>query len=166
MDDPALANKIRVYLRRSPYVNAATVADGIILFNTGAFAYAESEAELAFILAHEIQHYKQGHLLKSFEERQKLLKESVREYRKLHPIEKMDMLTMQSQEHEYEADELGAELYLKSDYSDDAPARVLSLLHQSYMPYGKKEVTNDFLKVGSHQLPEVFYRDSVSVHFP
>lgn len=161
-DDPELAKSIRVYLTRSPFVNAAAVADGMILFHVGAISYAETEAELAFIMAHEIQHYKQGHIMQSFEERQKLLKEKVKEYKDMHPIEKWDLLTMQSQDHEYEADELGAQLYLKSEYSSTAPDRVMTMLHQNYMPYGHKEVGKDFLAIDDFTLPDVFFRDSVS----
>ncbi len=162
IDNPKLSSEIRVYLRKSPAVNAATVADGIILFNTGLFAYAHTESELAFVMAHEIQHYSEGHLLESFQEREKLLKENIKEYRRLHPIEKYDLMLMQSKDHEFEADEAGLMLYLNSEYSKDAPGRVLSILHESYMPYGNVEVGEDFLATSTFRLPSVFYRESVS----
>ncbi len=161
-DDPKLSKEIRVYLNRSPFVNAACVADGIILFNVGLFAYAKTEAELAFVLSHEIQHYKQGHLFNSFEEREKILEGSIREYRRMHPIAKVELLTMQSQEHEFDADAKGIDLYLQSAYNRDAAESLLSILHQAYMPYGRKEVGPDFLATASTRLPEVFFRDEVA----
>lgn len=161
-DDPNLSKEIRVYLRKSPSVNAACVADGIILVNTGLVAAAESEAQIAFVLAHEIQHYNQGHIFKSFQEREKMLEENVKEYKRLHPIEKFDLLMAQSKEHEFEADETGLELYLKSEYSKEAPDGVMTMLHEAYMPYGRVVVGDDFLATSEYRLPHVFFRAETS----
>lgn len=161
-DDPALSKEIRVYLRKSPSVNAACVADGIVLINTGLVAAAETEAEIAFVLAHEIQHYKEGHIFKSFQEREKMLEENVKEYKRLHPIEKFDLLVSQSKEHEFEADETGLQLYLKSEYSKEAPDRVMTMLHEAYIPYGRVEVGEDFLATSDFTLPHVFFRSEVT----
>lgn len=162
-DDPDLKEALRVYLYRAPFVNAFAVSDGIIMVSTGLFAHAETEAELAFVIAHEIQHYKEQHLFERFEERERLLREKVREYRKLHPLQKEALLLSQNREHEFEADEKGLQLFLKSKYSLNASERVLTMLHQSYMPYGDKEVGSDFLATDKFQLPSIFFRDSVSV---
>ena len=161
-NDPVLKEKVRVYLYKSPSVNATAVADGMIFIYSGLFASCSSEAELAFVLAHEIQHYKQKHHLQDFEEREKILEESVKAYRNLHPLKKRELLTMQSKEHEIEADKKGVELYAQSAYAKSAPNEVLTILHESYMPYGRKEVAVDFLATNIAALPPIFYRDKIS----
>lgn len=55
-DDPDLRQQIRIYYYHSPSVNAFTVADGIIAVYTGLLFHVKSEAELAFVLSHEIAH--------------------------------------------------------------------------------------------------------------
>ena len=67
-DDPVLRKQIRVYYYHSPGVNAFAVADGIIAIYTGLLAHVKSEAELAFVLSHEIAHYVEEHMYASYEQ--------------------------------------------------------------------------------------------------
>lgn len=53
--------KVAVELLDSDQVNAAALPDGRVLVNRGLLALARSEAELAFVLAHEIGHVVAGH---------------------------------------------------------------------------------------------------------
>ncbi|OWJ66357.1 M48 family metalloprotease [Inquilinus limosus] len=53
--------KVAVELLDSDQVNAAALPDGRLLVNRGLLALARSEAELAFVLAHEIGHVVAGH---------------------------------------------------------------------------------------------------------
>lgn len=53
--------KVTVELLDSDQVNAAALPDGRLLVNRGLLALARSEAELAFVLAHEIGHVVAGH---------------------------------------------------------------------------------------------------------
>src|SRR5262249_30034286 len=53
--------RVSVDLLDSERVNAAAGADGRILVTRGLLALARSEAELAFVLAHEVGHVVAGH---------------------------------------------------------------------------------------------------------
>jgi predicted Zn-dependent protease len=53
--------EVTVELLDSDQVNAAALPDGRLLVNRGLLALARSEAELAFVLAHEIGHVVAGH---------------------------------------------------------------------------------------------------------
>ena len=57
---------IRVYTVKSTVVNAFTTDQGIIFINTGLLAQLENEAQLAFILCHEIVHYTEKHIMEGF----------------------------------------------------------------------------------------------------
>jgi len=65
-EDTALFHQLHFYVYKDPSLNAFTSATGTILVTVGLLAQLENEAQLAFILAHEITHYKQQHMLKGF----------------------------------------------------------------------------------------------------
>jgi hypothetical protein len=66
-----LRDSIRIYTLRSNVVNALTTQNGIILVTTGLIAHAENEAELAYILSHEVIHYKNHHSIQAVVEQVK-----------------------------------------------------------------------------------------------
>jgi hypothetical protein len=53
--------EFRFFLVEDPSVNAAALPDGTLLINTGLVAAVENEAQLAFVLSHEIAHVLQVH---------------------------------------------------------------------------------------------------------
>ncbi|RMG67531.1 MAG: hypothetical protein D6722_12985 [Bacteroidetes bacterium] len=58
---------LRCYLLRSSAANAYSTPEGIILVTLGLLAQLETEAELAFILSHEIEHVRAGHARARYE---------------------------------------------------------------------------------------------------
>lgn len=57
---------IRVYLMRSPYFNATMAPNGMMVVNTGLLLRVQNEAQLAFVLGHELGHYLRQHSLQNF----------------------------------------------------------------------------------------------------
>lgn len=60
-DQKLLRDSLRVYTIKSPAANAFMSAEGILLVNLGLLARLENEAQLAFVLAHEITHFTEKH---------------------------------------------------------------------------------------------------------
>lgn len=56
-------NDIRVYLVRQPYFNAQMAPNGMLIVWTGLLLRVEDEAQLAFVLGHEVGHYVERHSL-------------------------------------------------------------------------------------------------------
>jgi predicted Zn-dependent protease len=54
----------QVYVIRDPYSNAFSLANGILYVHTGILARLENEAQLATVLAHEMAHVTQRHMLR------------------------------------------------------------------------------------------------------
>lgn len=52
---------LRVLLSRDWWPNAYSMGDGTLIINAGLLVYLQNEAELAFVLAHEIAHYYLDH---------------------------------------------------------------------------------------------------------
>ncbi|MFM2482302.1 M48 family metalloprotease [Celerinatantimonas sp. YJH-8] len=55
------------FLVNDPTINAAAFLGGYVKVNSGLFLYAQSESELAAVLAHEISHVTQRHIARSIE---------------------------------------------------------------------------------------------------
>jgi beta-barrel assembly-enhancing protease len=58
---PGRCDAIRVYILDMPYFNAAMMPNGVMQVWTGLLLRAHNEAQLAFILGHEISHYTHRH---------------------------------------------------------------------------------------------------------
>ena len=57
---------VRVYLVRIPYFNATMAPNGVMQVWSGLLLRTENEAQLAYILGHEIAHYRYQHSLQMF----------------------------------------------------------------------------------------------------
>ncbi|HXJ00674.1 MAG TPA: M48 family metallopeptidase [Micropepsaceae bacterium] len=64
---PAQCSSLRVYIVDDPSSNAMTAPNGMVIVWTGLLLRTQNEAELAFILGHEITHYLKRHSLLNFE---------------------------------------------------------------------------------------------------
>ncbi len=63
--------RIEVVIVDNPILNAFAVPGGVIGIHTGVLLYAQTEDELATVLAHEIAHLSQRHFSRGVEEQQK-----------------------------------------------------------------------------------------------
>jgi len=68
----ALGTEFRFFIVDNPQINAFAGPAGNIGVYTGLFTTAESESELASVLAHEVAHVTQKHLVRSFDAAQRL----------------------------------------------------------------------------------------------
>src|SRR6266404_6355695 len=60
--------EFRFFVVEDPEINAASLPDGTLLINTGLLGVLENEAQLAFILSHEMAHVLQVHYHREVEE--------------------------------------------------------------------------------------------------
>lgn len=162
VDDPELAKEIRIYVMKSPITNAFCTSDGVLFINVGLISRLESEAQLAFVICHEISHYTQSHALEGFYDRIKIIKEKTNKYRGLSELNKINLLIARSQEDEFDADEKGMELFMKSGYAEEGIASCFDLLHRSYLPFEEFELDRGFLNTSTFTLPDVFLLDFVA----
>jgi Peptidase family M48 len=54
--------EFRFFVVEDPSINASSLPDGTLLVNTGLLAVVQNEAQLAFVLSHEIAHVLQAHV--------------------------------------------------------------------------------------------------------
>ncbi len=61
--EPDFCGDIRIYIVKTPYFNAMMAPNGFMEIWTGLMLRAQNEAQLAYVLGHEIGHYQQRHSL-------------------------------------------------------------------------------------------------------
>jgi len=154
-DDTALFNKLHFYVYKDPVLNAYTSATGNILITVGLLAQLENEAQLAFILAHEITHYKQEHMLKGYLNREELKEKSQSSY------SWSQSYYSYNQEQELEADRLGFELYKKSKYAVSDAKRSFDILEYSDMPFDDMPFDTLFFNRDYMKIPVGYYKNEV-----
>jgi predicted Zn-dependent protease len=66
--NPAAGDELSLVIVEDRSINAFAVPGGVIGVNTGLYAYAESEAQFASVLAHELAHLSQRHYARGIEQ--------------------------------------------------------------------------------------------------
>ena len=153
-DDTALFNKLHFYVYKDPALNAYTSATGNILITIGLLAQIENEGQLAFILAHEITHYKQEHMLKGYINREEL-EENGPTYTW------SSSYYSYNQEQELEADRLGFELYKQSPYAISDAKRCFDILEYSDLPFDDMPFDTLFFNKDYMKIPVGYYKHEV-----
>jgi hypothetical protein len=106
---PKLKKELQFYTIKSNVTNALSTDQGVIFVTLGLLSQIENEAQLAYILAHEIAHFQEGHVEKSYAER-------VTSTDEIGYDERIEQLSNHSKEQELDADKLGIKLYNEAGY--------------------------------------------------
>ena len=109
---PAALNGITFYVTTLYEANAVSFAEGTILVNIGLLDVLDNEAQLAFILAHEVAHFNKKHALRAYKQWE-MLKNKKGDTEK----EKLTFLGLfHSREYETEADGYSLSIMAASPY--------------------------------------------------
>lgn len=159
-DDLELFSQLRFYVIRSNAVNAFSTDQGIVLFTTGILAHMKNEAQLAFILGHEISHYTEKHLRESYVDYKDYEKSKGR-YRRLSYYDAINTMSKYDQMQELDADKKGLEIYLKSDYDPAEIENAFISLHYGYLPFEDLKFDLEFLQTQHLKLPINLLPDTI-----
>ena len=133
-NDPSLTGKLRFYVLKSSSVNAFATDQGIVFVTVGLLSQVENEAQLAYILCHEISHFKSKHSIQKYKRQQDISK-GKGDFRNLDLESKLKATYHYSKEDELEADKDGFELFSKTKYAQNAAISSFDMLLFSYLPY-------------------------------
>ena len=131
-DDPEANQDIDLYIIKSSEVNAFATDRGDIFITMGLLARLDTEAELAFVIAHEIIHYKEKHNMDAFSEY-----ESIDQNSRHHYSESMNNLLKKSkysQKLETIADKEGLSLFARAGYAFEDVIHVFDILDLAHAP--------------------------------
>lgn len=161
IDNPDLRKQLRLYTIKSNVPNAFCTRQGIIFVTTGLVSKLETEAQLAFILSHEITHYVEQHVTDSYREA-KIVKKGKGKYKLTSKDEKIKILSNFSKEKELVADEAGLDLFSRSPYSYDGVMGTFKVLKYSYLPFEEKVFDHTYFNDEALYIPENFFPDSIN----
>ncbi len=131
-----LRSELRFYTYKSPAVNAFATGQGMIFVSTGLVARLDNEAQMAYVLSHEIVHYVQNHTWESISTKA----EETNKRRK--SVEQMISKHNRSHRMEVEADSLGLiNYYLPSNYYNKIANEVMDIL--LYSDYASQNIPFD-----------------------
>lgn len=134
----SLRRELRVYAVRSADFNAYTTNNGIIFVNMGLLAELATEAQLAYVLAHEIVHYVENHVRKDYDFKGDILQN--RSTFDDNTVAVSKSYYSFSKEHEIEADQKGyTEYFAHTGYSKLAPFELMEIMLYSYLPFDEIE---------------------------
>jgi hypothetical protein len=150
---PDLRKEIDIYILEVPEVNAYSLKNGTILINMGLLAQVTNEAELAFILAHEIAHYSEKHGTLKDKGNSKN-KDFVTDYLETHQF---------SREQEFAADRVGLTQYFKnSPYSLDVLDGIFDVLLYAYLPFDEIPFERSEVETDFYTFPDNYFLKSVA----
>lgn len=145
--NPELAKqKIELYFSRSSEPNAYSIGDGTIIFNLELIKYVNDEAELCFVICHEIAHFILNHRDKSIEtfvfnknsKDTKAAEKDIRrsKYNKQVKSEKLAKNSIYSRKnksrtHEFQADSLGLVFFKNMKYNAISSVNLLKNLSKT-----------------------------------
>ena len=155
-----LRNELRFYILKSTVANAFSTNQGIIFITSGLIAQVENEAQLAFIIAHEIVHYTEKHNYEQFKKRDAILNGAGRKST-VTIEEKLRSLYKYSKNHETEADTKGMELFLTTGYNPYAAITSFDVLLYSYLPYDMIEWKPTVFETENYIFPESYLSESL-----
>jgi hypothetical protein len=134
---------VRVIFSRDLPPNAYSIGDGTIAFNAGLFVFLDNEAEMAFVICHELAHYYLNHSRKRMDKyveiansdslKKEFKRLSKQEYKVGEQFEKLLKtfvfdIRRHSRDNEEEADRVGMRFLKKSGYNGNGFITSMRLL--------------------------------------
>ena len=169
-------SRLEVLIVDNPSLNAFAVPGGIIGVNTGLFLYANTEAEFASVLAHELSHISQRHFARSVAERKAnaatslagllagiLLAATAGGNAGLAVLSATQAATLEaglrySRQNEQEADRIGMNVLTRAGYDPDAMADMFETMLKATRYVGHQ--VPEYLR--THPLTESRVNDALS----
>jgi Zn-dependent protease with chaperone function len=158
-DNPELRRQVSIFTLKSSVVNAYAFDKGYIFVDIGLIAQAETEAQLAYILCHEISHYVKKHHINGYVKGTKLDRTGGNGtgYE-----DKLVEKCQYSKEMESEADLEGYKLYQKTAYSPKQAAKAFDMLQYAHLPFELIEFKKSFFESTDYVIPKGYLLAEVS----
>ncbi len=148
-----LKDKLQFYVLRSHVPNAYATSGGLVFVSIGLLARLENEAQLAVILAHEIQHYVQRHSFQTFKD----VQQAKKDFEGQALDEKLSNLYRFSKEQEMEADDLGYKMISKTSYHLEEGIYGFEMLKYSAYPFLETPLSLDSFASEYYQFPKSIF---------
>jgi len=146
-DDKSLRSELRFYTLKLNVANAFSTDQGIIFVTTGLISQLSNEAQLAYILAHEISHYTEKHVVETFTWKKDNRSNS----------DWVGQMGIYSKDKEFSADKIAVDMYRNAGYSKDELLSTFDVLLYSYLPFDEVPIDLDYFATDQMFLPEFLF---------
>lgn len=143
-DDEELYSQLRFYTLKSNVSNAFSTHQGIIMFTTGLISQFANETQLAYVLAHEIIHFREKHVVQTFEWK----------LQNKYNMANLTQFNNYSREKEIEADSKAIDMCLKAGYSSAEIYNSFDVLMFSHLPFDEIKFPLDYFNSPLFYIPE------------
>ncbi|MFY8019674.1 MAG: M48 family metallopeptidase [Bacteroidia bacterium] len=155
-----LRGELNFYIVKSTDVNAFTYHNGMVFIHIGLLANIKTEAQLAFILAHEISHYQLKHSLDKYKQ-SKLQQKRAAKSNGASADAFLRMMNF-SREKELEADKNGLKLFLQSEYATKASLDAFDVLKFADYPIENKIISRQNFEGPYFKISPLVFPDTSS----
>lgn len=157
-----------VFIVESPAFNAWTNYKGNIYVSIGLLSKIRSEAELSFVLCHELSHHLKLHVKNDFLEERKS-EENKEEYKDLNYSKKLRLLSTYSKKQEIEADSLGFQMYINLNYDRQSILDLFEFMHSSQVNDNLDHLSEYLLQTTNYNIsesdPNLRFEDSLDTTY-
>ncbi|MBC7695532.1 MAG: M48 family metalloprotease [Burkholderiales bacterium] len=157
-DQPDLRKKINVFTLKSSVVNAYCYDKGYLFMDVGLIAHTKNEAQLAYVLCHEITHYVKQHNILGYIHNEKLESSVEGKTEEALLLEKCQY----SKEHEGEADVEGFKLLEKTKYDLVQAKDLFEVLQGASLPFELVEFKKSFFETSNFVIPGNYFLKDVA----
>lgn len=157
--NPTLRKDLHIFTLKSSVVNAYSFDKGYVFVDIGLISQVETEAQLAYILCHEISHYTKKHHINGYLHDKKI---DNRNYNGQDREERLIEKCQYSKEHESEADIEGFKLFEKTNYNFKQAEKAFDVLQYAHLPFELVEFKKTFFESEYFKLPPYYFLKEVS----
>ncbi|MDX1350196.1 MAG: M48 family metallopeptidase [Putridiphycobacter sp.] len=158
---PDLLEKLQFYVLKSTEVNAFSTDQGIIFFTTGLLAQLDNEAQLAYILLHEVSHFTEKHVQDSYVERNEMIR-GKNKYSRMGYDDRINEMSVYKKSNELDADSKGVDMYLETEYKVDEIISSFGVLLYSYLPFEDLSFDTLFFDTEYLKVPSFYFPDTIN----
>ncbi len=158
-DNQPLRKQLHIYTLKSPVVNAYSYDKGYIFIDIGLIAQAETEAQLAYILCHEITHYTKKHHINGYVKNKKIDNQN---YTGKSNNDIVIEKCQYSKELESEADLEGFKLFEQTNYNFKQAEKAFDVLQYAHLPFELVEFKKSFFETEYYKIPDSYLLKEVS----
>lgn len=146
---PEVRKSIQIFVMKSDIVNAFTADNGLIIVTVGLLAQLDNEAQLAYILCHEVSHFTKKHSVDSYV----VMNSGKQSSYKRNSLDKYKF----SQDAEYEADSEGLKIFKNTKYSYKGISGAFNMLKYSYLPFDEIKFEKKFFEDSNLVFPSSYF---------
>ena len=157
-DNQGLRKQLNVFTLKSSVVNAYSFDKGYVFIDIGLIAQAETEAQLAYIICHEICHYTKQHHINSYVKNAEIDRHSYGYNNEERIIEKCQY----SKESESEADIEGLKLFERTLYNLKQAEKAFDMLQYAHLPFELLAFKKTYFETPNYVLPKAYFLPEVS----